>query len=143
MAPEIADDRNAHSVGSLAMTAIAARAGGNDVVTIVVARDFSRYPGGRYRIHGENSGEAFRDDFLVPALATAKEQHGRVVVDIDGAAGYASSFLEEAFGGLVRERNFTASELAALLRIRAGELFDSYRLLAERYIREAQPRARA
>lgn len=108
---------------------------------IVIARDFSRYPGGRYKDDGEFSGEAFRDDLLVPALRDAQQNHTIVVVEIDGAAGYPASFLEEAFGGLVRERYFSARELGQLLKVKAGALFDSYRILAERYIREAQPRA--
>lgn len=109
-------------------------------VLIVVARDFSRYPGGRYKQDGDFSGEAFREDVLVDALRAARASHGHVFVDIDGAAGYPSSFLEEAFGGLVRERHFTAKELNDLLTIRAGSLFENYRLLAAKYIREAKPR---
>lgn len=110
-------------------------------ITIVVARDFSRYPGGRYKADGEFSGEAFREEKLLPALREAEAVDARVVVDIDGAAGYPSSFLEEAFGGLVREGHYTSRELDSLLVIRAGALFDSYRLLAEKYIKEARPLA--
>lgn len=110
------------------------------IKTIAIASEFSRYPGGRYRDDGPHSGEEFRDDHLVPALDAARQQEGVVVVLLDGTAGYASSFLEEAFGGLVREGQFTAKELTRLLKLRAGPLFDSYRILAERYIREARPR---
>lgn len=108
---------------------------------INVAEDFSRYPGGRYRDDGEHSGEEFRDDFLVPALELARANNGKVVVVLDGVTGYPSSFLEEAFGGLVRERKYTQEILADLLEIRAGALFASYKVLAERYISGARPRA--
>lgn len=64
-----------------------------------VARDFSKYPAGRYLEDGPASGQAFRDKFLVPAL---KESKG-LTVELDGTRGYGSSFLEEAFGGAVRE----------------------------------------
>lgn len=138
MASEGTHDRHTHRMGSLAMTGSAKRIREPEI-TIVVARDFSRYPGGRYKVDGEFSGEAFREEKLVPALREANDTRGRVVVDIDGAAGYPSSFLEEAFGGLVREGHFTAAELSSLLVIRAGALFDSYRLLAEKYLREAKP----
>lgn len=135
MATELTHGGYADRVGFVAMTDAA-----TDRI-IVIARDFSRYPGGRYKDDGEFSGEAFREDVLVPALNAARDTHTKVVVDIDGAAGYPASFLEEAFGGLVRERYFSARELGQLLKVKAGALFDSYRILAERYIREAKPRA--
>lgn len=65
---------------------------------IRIALDFSRFPGGRHRNLGKFSGEEFRDDHLVPALKSGDE----VTVVLDGTAGYGSSFLEEAFGGLIR-----------------------------------------
>lgn len=63
-----------------------------------VARDFSKYPAGRYLEDGPASGQAFRDKFLIPAL---KEER-RLAIELDGTRGYGSSFLEEAFGGAVR-----------------------------------------
>lgn len=64
-----------------------------------VSRDFSRYPAGRYKSDGPHSGERFRDEFLVPAMEAGKQ----VTIDLDGVRGFGSSFLEEAFGGLVRK----------------------------------------
>lgn len=66
---------------------------------INIARDFGRYPAGRYVDDGPYSGAAFRDNLLVPALRSGD---GILVIELDGARGLASSFLEEAFGGLVR-----------------------------------------
>ncbi|WP_429067075.1 STAS-like domain-containing protein [Aeromonas bestiarum] len=65
---------------------------------IIFVKDFSVFPGPRTKELGENSGEAFRDDILIPAIRS----HGQVCVDLDGVFGYGSSFLEEVFGGLVR-----------------------------------------
>lgn len=62
-------------------------------------KDFSKYPGPRYESLGENSGERFRDSFLIPAIV----ENDEICVDFDGVFGYGSSFLEEAFGGLVRK----------------------------------------
>ncbi|HHQ4762958.1 STAS-like domain-containing protein [Aeromonas sobria] len=64
----------------------------------IFVKDFSVFPGPRTKELGENSGEAFRDDILIPAIRS----HGQVCVDLDGVFGYGSSFLEEVFGGLVR-----------------------------------------
>lgn len=66
--------------------------------SIKVAEVFTRYPAGRYLADGPFSGEKFRQEFLVPALKAGE----CVTIDLDGTRGYGSSFLEEAFGGLVR-----------------------------------------
>lgn len=65
---------------------------------ISIAGNFTKYPGGRYRRHGRGSGEEFRDDYLLPHLKKGE----MVVVSFDGTSGYPASFVEEAFGGLVR-----------------------------------------
>jgi hypothetical protein len=82
--------------------------------TIRVAQDFSRYPAGRYVTDGPYSGEFFRKKFLKPALADQE----KIVIFLDGARGYGSSFLEEAFGGLVRD-GFPKMELIKKLDIQA------------------------
>lgn len=65
---------------------------------INIGKDFSRYPAGRYISDGPFSGEAFRSGFLIPAL----NNNEKTAILLDDTAGYGSSFLEEAFGGLVR-----------------------------------------
>ena len=65
---------------------------------IFIARDFSPSPAGRYVADGPYPGEKFRDTILLPAVRNSDH----VEVDLDGTDGYGSSFLEEAFGGLVR-----------------------------------------
>lgn len=64
---------------------------------INVGKDFSKYPVGRYLTDGDANGEKFRESFLKDAL-----RRGAVKVVLDDAFGYGSSFLEEAFGGLIR-----------------------------------------
>ena len=66
--------------------------------TIFIAKDFSVYPGGRTPADGPYSGEEFRENFLMPIFKTNEI----VCIDFDGVRGYGSSFLEEAFGGLIR-----------------------------------------
>ena len=66
---------------------------------INVANDFSRAPIGRYISDGPNSGERFRNEFLKPALAESE----KVIVQFDGTRPIGSSFLEESFGGLIRD----------------------------------------
>jgi hypothetical protein len=86
-------------------------------VTINVAKHFSRFPSGRTPADSAFSGQAFREKFLVPSLQ--KDQS--ICIQLDGAIGYGSSFLEEAFGGLVRSNKFDVSYLKAKLNF---ESFD-------------------
>ena len=107
--------------------------------TVDVARDFSRLPGGRFARLGPYSGEEFRRNVLVPALMRVRETGGHVVVRLDGVAGYPASFLEEAFGGLVRSEGFAAEELNRIMRIDAdAQRFRVRRDMAWSYIEAAK-----
>ena len=108
--------------------------------TITIADDFSKFPAGRFREDGEASGAAFRDDLLAAALQDAEE----VEVVFDGVAGFGSSFLEEAFGGLVRECHLDRTFLDEHLHLRADDpdLVDFVQL-AKRYIKDADQAATA
>jgi hypothetical protein len=110
---------------------------------INVAEQFSRYPGGRFRAMGPFSGEEFRDDMLIPALRAAMaSSSGPVVVVLDGAVGYPASFLEEAFGGLVRKKAFSPSELRQLLQVQTRDpRYAVYGRLARKYMTEELERA--
>lgn len=70
---------------------------------INVATDYTKTPGGRLSKEGEWSGEDFRVKQLEPAFKKAKEMGEDLKVILDGGYGYATSFLEEAFGGLARK----------------------------------------
>lgn len=75
-------------------------------VNVSIAAEFSRYPAGRTRQDGPLSGEVFREDKLEPLLRQGKV----ITINLDDVLGYGSSFLEETFGGLVRN-GFTAEQL--------------------------------
>ena len=77
---------------------------------ISVRDDFSRFPAGRFITDGPHSGQKFREDVLVPRIADAKTRHEKLHIQLDGTLGYGSSFLEEAFGGLIRNRRLTVRE---------------------------------
>lgn len=64
--------------------------------TISLVRDFTSAPGARFKWQGKFSGEALRDEVVMPAL-----QAGDVIVDLNGALGLPPSFLDEAFGILL------------------------------------------
>lgn len=102
--------------------------------TINVARDFTRFPSGRYKRNGETSGEAFRERFLEEPLRRGEA----ISVELDGTIGYGSSFLEEAFGGLVRSLKIPPETLKLQLKLISAD-----RLLVEEvngYIDDASMR---
>ncbi|MBV8603222.1 MAG: STAS-like domain-containing protein [Pelomonas sp.] len=98
---------------------------------ISIAKDFSPFPAGRYVTDGPFPGEAFRDQVLLPAL----REHGDVTVDLDGTNGYGSSFLEEAFGGLVRKGGYSPADLKIRLHIKSQR--QSYEVRIWNYIADA------
>ncbi len=71
-----------------------------------ICKEFSSTPGPRYEQEGEYSGEAFRKKVLKPFIDSALLEKVGLVIDLDGTAGYGTSFLEEAFGGLIRADGF-------------------------------------
>jgi len=83
---------------------------------ITVAKDFNRLPYGRYPEHGANNGQRFREEFLLPALRRGSD----LLVDLDGTRGLGPSFLEEAFGGLVRA-GLTAAEIQRRVTVKSDD----------------------
>ncbi|RYY79892.1 MAG: DUF4325 domain-containing protein [Moraxellaceae bacterium] len=88
-------------------------------IIINIAQDFNRRPVGRSRKNSSHSGEAFRDDILLPKLQEVIEINdgSKILVDFTGTTMQGSSFLEEAFGGILRNYNFTADILKKYLTI--------------------------
>ncbi|HEY1218543.1 MAG: STAS-like domain-containing protein [Bryobacteraceae bacterium] len=80
-----------------------------------VAAEFTRTPGPRKRSEGEYSGEEFLSLLLRPRFIAALEAGVSLRVNLDCAAGYPTSFLEEAFGGLARE--FGSEKVAANIEL--------------------------
>lgn len=104
---------------------------------IVVVKDFHERPYGRYNDDCPDchltSGQAFRENFLAPAL----KENDRVVVDLTGRNRYGRSFLDEAFGGLIRHEGFTGAELKSKLRCKHDDL-ESVILVIEDRINKAE-----
>ncbi|MCT4642493.1 MAG: STAS-like domain-containing protein [Bacteriovoracaceae bacterium] len=70
---------------------------------IKISKDFSDRPGARYKTDGSNSGELFREEHLEKFFTEASLMNEDITIDFDHTEGYATSFLEEAFGGLQRK----------------------------------------
>lgn len=106
-----------------------------------IARDFSKTPAGRSKkAHGLHSGESFRETKLFPMLQKAINSNSKLVVFLDGTAGYPASFLDEAFGGLIRKRLCDKEMVKKHLVVKANNpAYEAYKKLIERYIKDAVP----
>ncbi|MCF7971315.1 MAG: STAS-like domain-containing protein [Methylococcaceae bacterium] len=97
-----------------------------------IAEEYSDTPAGRYLSDGNYSGQRFRDEFLFPAL----QNNCEVEVILDGTLGCGSSFLEEAFGGLIREKNMDLAEIESKLHITSSRAL--YKNKIWQYLKDAQ-----
>jgi hypothetical protein len=79
---------------------------------INLAAEYNEFPFGRYPEHGPYNGQRFRDEQLAPALRAGES----LEIDLSGARGLAPSFLEEAFGGLIR-LGFDLDDLLQRIRV--------------------------
>src|ERR1043166_7269636 len=86
--------------------------------TINVAKDYTKTPGARYVADGPFSGEEFRNKFLEPHFAVLTSTEPLEII-LDGTEGFATSFLEEAFGGLARK--FGSERCLKLLKLVSKE----------------------
>jgi hypothetical protein len=109
----------------------------NQMTVIDVGRDFSPVPAGRSEADGDFSGEAFRSRLLEPPLRRGHD----VEVVLDNTEGFGSSFLEEAFGGLVRICGFSRDHLHHHLRLIATTpAAKRYSVKIFQYIDQATPK---
>jgi hypothetical protein len=104
---------------------------------IDVGADFSEKPFGRYPSDGKWNGERFRKEKLQKAL---EEEPSELEIHLDNIKRgweYGSSFLEESFGGLVRE----GIDKVRLLKIITIVTVDEYYAHEiKTYIKNAEPK---
>lgn len=100
---------------------------------VSVARDFTQHPGPRYRWQGDHSGEEFR-----AKLVEWLRQADRLIVDLDGTSGFGSSFLDEAFGGLIRDEGMRKADVISRIKIKS-DMDESYKYDVEEAIDLARP----
>lgn len=84
---------------------------------ISIAKQFSEFPTGRFYSDTDVSGQAFREKFLVPRLKAGDS----LLIDLDDVEGFGSSFLDEAFGGLIRLEGFRLNELNKNIKFKSEE----------------------
>ena len=105
------------------------------MIHLSIANDFSKTPGVRFPQEGEFSGEEFRDKFLIPKVEEAIKRKENLEVDLDGTSGLGPSFLEEAYGGLIR-KGYDYGVLKATLTFKSLEV-PYYEDDIKKYMKEA------
>lgn len=106
------------------------------MIIISIAKDFSRIPGARFPKEGNHSGEEFRKFLLLPKLKEAIDKKEKLRVVLDGTAGLGTSFLEEAFGGLIRIDNISYDDIQSTLEY-ISEEDEDYIEEINQYIKDA------
>ncbi|WP_420337812.1 STAS-like domain-containing protein [Roseibium sp.] len=107
-------------------------------VEISIAKDYSPYPAGRDDGDGPFNGSKFRDELLKPAYLKAKCNQAKLTINLDGMQSFGSSFLEEAFGGLVRKNpNYKSDLINRLTFTYTRPSFRRYEQAIKKYLSEA------
>lgn len=103
---------------------------------LVIGEHFSDDPAGRYYTDGDGNGEEFREEILKPIFHSTNS----LTINIDkNVEGYGSSFLVEAFGGLVKHGYFKNKELLNKLSIEYDDPdYAFYAKKIRQYIKEAK-----
>lgn len=104
-------------------------------IIIRIAEEYTSTPGPRNQSEGDFSGEAFLGAMLEERFLEAQKRKIPLLIDLDGAEGYATSFLEAAFGGLARK--YPPNDVLKVLEFKSDEepyLIDEIK----EYIRDAR-----
>jgi hypothetical protein len=91
--------------------------------------EFSEYPGLRHCRISDDSGELYYHKILNKAFKNALESKEDLSVDLDDTAGYAPSFLDEAFGNLVYD--FTLEKVKKHLKVISNDEPDLLSILED------------
>lgn len=73
------------------------------IIEFSIANQFSETPGARYRSDGKYSGQEFYEDKLKSLFDDCIKNGSKLEINLDGTNGYATSFLDEAFGRLAED----------------------------------------
>ncbi|WP_218421792.1 STAS-like domain-containing protein [Stutzerimonas stutzeri] len=80
--------------------------------------EFSKTPYGRFADDGDYNGEKFRDNVLLKNFLNPEVHTINVYLDtVEEGYEYGSSFLEEAFGGLIRIHGLNKEDVLRKLNV--------------------------
>ena len=109
-------------------------------LTINIASEFSAFPAGRFEIDGPFNGLKFQTEKLLDPVLEAERTNSKVIISLDGLQSCGSSFLEEAFGGLVRNNHIKKKNLLKVIEVQySAAHLKRFCDAIFRYINEATP----
>lgn len=92
---------------------------------INVGKEFTKRPIGRYASDGNASGEAFYTNHLIPKLKALMEYNKehpddrqKLIIDFGSVSMCGGSWIEEAFGGAIRNSDIRPVELFDLIEVK-------------------------
>jgi hypothetical protein len=105
-----------------------------------IGTEFCDTPAGRFKeTDGDFTGQHFREDVLLKLINNLKENE-KLTIKIDDVEGYGSSFLEEAFGGIVRKKHKSSQDFLNILEIiYEDDDFEFFKKRIIEYIKKAKP----
>ena len=107
--------------------------------TLNIGKDFSGDPAGRYRSDGGYNGEMFREDYLRDRITALKDDEILTIILDDNVESYGSSFLTEAFAGMVKYGYIDAQSFLDKidLKVKSNNDFEFYKDRIIKYVQEA------
>lgn len=107
---------------------------------IQIATCFSAFPAGRVAEDGPFNGALFQAEHLKAPILAANASGTKVIVSLNGLMSCGSSFLDEAFAGLVRDGHITRKDLLNVLEVVYSEPhLKRFHDAIFRYIKESKP----
>lgn len=102
-------------------------------IEISIRKDYTKLPGGRKIKDGKGSGEGFKE------LIKSRLVNGTntpLLIDLDDTPGFESSFLDEAFGGLIRDQIVPVGWFSQFVTLKSSNEFLKKKIL--QYVLEAE-----
>lgn len=107
-------------------------------MTISIAKDYSAFPAGRVPEDGDFDGQTFREEILLPKLKEAIDEGAQLLVSLDDLQSCGSSFLDSAFGGLIRYDGIAKHELERTMKVVfSHRALERYKLAIDKYVSRA------
>lgn len=96
-------------------------------------RDFTEYPGPGLSRFGKFSGEEFLKTVLWPAFLHARQNNMVLYIDMDGTAGFGTSFARESILRLIEKADSESIQDELIVKSDDIKILDA---LIQRWIRE-------
>lgn len=95
-----------------------------------IANDFYKRPSGRYKTDGKYTAEHLRE-IIIDKLKSSDE---KLFIDISGLSMFSSPFIDECFGGMIRNNLISKDELLKRIEFISDEYSDKDKSIIEKIL---------